>query len=147
MRRWPGTSEISCITYETLAEEVPVGAMIMLDDGKVEMVVEDVNVDLGDLYCRVVIGGTLSNNRGVNFPNVHLSVSAMTGKDREDLRFGLSEGVDWVALSFVCTPEDILEVKDLIVASGRNASVVAKIEKHEAIANMEAILSVCDGVS
>ena len=145
-RKVDGTVAISCITYDTLAEEVPIGAVIMLDDGKVEMVVEDVNVELGDLYCRVVIGGTLSNNKGVNFPNVHLLVSAMTDKDREDLRFGLSEGVDWVALSFVCTPEDVLEVKDLIAASGRNASVVAKIEKHEAIANMEAILSVCDGV-
>jgi pyruvate kinase len=145
-RKVDGTSEISCITYDTLAEEVPKGAVIMLDDGKVEMVVEDVNVELGDLYCRVVIGGTLSNNKGVNFPNVHLLVNAVTEKDREDLRFGLSEGVDWVALSFVCTPEDVLEVKDLIAASGRNASVIAKIEKHEAISNMEAILSVCDGV-
>ena len=145
-RQVDGTSAISCITYDTLATEVPIGAVIMLDDGKVEMVVEDVNVELGDLYCRVVIGGTLSNNKGVNFPNVHLLVSAMTDKDREDLRFGMSEGVDWVALSFVCTPEDILELKDLITASGRKASVIAKIEKHEAIANMEAILSVCDGV-
>jgi pyruvate kinase len=77
---------------------------------------------------------------------VHLSVKAMTDKDRTDLVFGLAEGVDWVALSFVCCPEDILELKELIAKSGRNVGVIAKIEKHEAIAQMQEILEVCDGV-
>ena len=140
------TKEISSISYDSLADEVPLGAVIMLDDGKVEMKVESVDRAKGDLYCSVVIPGVLSDCKGVNFPNVHLSVKALTDKDKEDLRFGLSEGVDWVALSFVCNPEDILEVKDLIAAAGKNVGVIAKIEKHEAIARMDEILSVCDGV-
>jgi pyruvate kinase len=142
----PGTQTISSVTYDNLAREVPVGAVILLDDGKVELKVDEVDPELGELRCSTVIAGVLSNNKGVNFPNVHLSVSAMTDKDRTDLAFGLAEGVDWVALSFVCSPEDVLELKELIAKSGRNVKVIAKIEKHEAIAKMQEILEVCDGV-
>ncbi|MBO1061634.1 MAG: pyruvate kinase [Aphanizomenon flos-aquae MDT14a] len=141
-----GTQEISCVTYNYLAEEVPVGAKILLDDGKVEMVVEDINRDKGDLHCRVTVPGKLSNNKGVNFPGVYLSIKAMTDKDREDLMFGLDQGVDWVALSFVRNPQDIIEIKELISSAGKSVPVVAKIEKHEAIEQMEAVLSLCDGV-
>jgi len=141
-----GTSTISSVTYSPLAAEVPVGATILLDDGRVEMVVEEVDQTQKELHCRVVVGGKLSDNKGVNFPGVPLSIRAMTDKDRRDLRFGLNQGVDWVALSFVCTPEDVLEIKELIANSGKPVPVIAKIEKHEAIAQMEAILSLCDGV-
>jgi pyruvate kinase len=141
-----GTQEISCVTYDYLAEEVPVGAKILLDDGRVEMVVEDINRDKGDLHCRVTVAGKLSNNKGVNFPGVYLSIKAMTDKDREDLMFGLDQGVDWVALSFVRNPQDIIEIKELISSTGKHVPVVAKIEKHEAIEQMEAVLALCDGV-
>ncbi len=141
-----GSQTISSVTYDNLAMEVPVGAVILLDDGKVELKVDEIDPEAGELRCSVVIAGVLSNNKGVNFPNVHLSVKAMTDKDRADLVFGLAEGVDWVALSFVCNPEDILELKDLIAKSGRNVKVIAKIEKHEAISKMQEILEVCDGV-
>ncbi|BAZ79085.1 pyruvate kinase [Sphaerospermopsis kisseleviana CS-549] len=141
-----GTQEISCVTYDYLAEEVPVGSKILLDDGRVEMVVEEINRDKGDLHCRVTVAGKLSNNKGVNFPGVYLSIKAMTDKDREDLMFGLDQGVDWVALSFVRNPQDIIEIKELITSTGKNVPVVAKIEKHEAIEQMEAVLSLCDGV-
>ena len=141
-----GTQEISCVTYDYLAEEVPVGSNILLDDGKVEMVVEEINREKGDLHCRVTVPGKLSNNKGVNFPGVYLSIKAMTDKDREDLMFGLDQGVDWVALSFVRNPQDIIEIKELISSTGKNVPVVAKIEKHEAIEQMEAVLSLCDGV-
>jgi pyruvate kinase len=141
-----GTQEISCVTYNYLAEEVPVGANILLDDGKVEMVVEEINREKGDLHCRVTVPGKLSNNKGVNFPGVYLSIKAMTDKDREDLMFGLDQGVDWVALSFVRNPQDIIEIKELISSAGKSVPVVAKIEKHEAIEQMEAVLSLCDGV-
>jgi pyruvate kinase len=140
-----GTQEISCVTYDYLADEVPPNACIMLDDGRVEMVVESVDRDKGDLHCRVTVGGTLSNNKGVNFPGVYLSVKAMTDKDREDLMFGLDQGVDWVALSFVRNPQDIIEIKELISSTGKQVPVIAKIEKHEAIEQMEAVLSLCDG--
>jgi pyruvate kinase len=141
-----GTQEISCVTYDYLADEVPVGAKILLDDGRVEMVVEDINREKGDLYCRVTVAGKLSNNKGVNFPGVYLSIKAMTDKDREDLMFGLDQGVDWVALSFVRNPQDLIEIKELISSTGKNVPVVAKIEKHEAIEQMESVLSLCDGV-
>lgn len=142
----PGTQTISSVTYDKLAEEVPEGATILLDDGKVEMVVEKVDRDAQELHCRVVVGGTLSNSKGVNFPGVYLSIKAMTDKDRQDLMFGLDQGVDWVALSFVRNPEDILEIKELIANAGKEVPVIAKIEKHEAIEQMEAVLSLCDGV-
>ncbi|MCU0565695.1 MAG: pyruvate kinase [Oculatellaceae cyanobacterium Prado106] len=142
----PGTQEMSSVTYEPLADEVPSGATILLDDGKVEMVVEKVDPAARELHCRVVVGGVLSNNKGVNFPGVYLSIKALTDKDKEDLMFGLDQGVDWVALSFVRNPQDVLEIKELIASAGKNVPVIAKIEKHEAIEQMEAVLSLCDGV-
>jgi pyruvate kinase len=141
-----GTQTISSITYEPLAREVTAGATILLDDGRVEMRVEKVDPAAGELYCRTVVGGKLSNNKGVNFPNVYLSVKALTDRDRKDLLFGLDQGVDWVALSFVRNPQDILEIKELISAAGKNVPVIAKIEKHEAIEQMDEILPLCDGV-
>jgi pyruvate kinase len=141
-----GNQERACVTYDKLAPEVPTGATILLDDGKVEMQVEAVDLDAQELHCRVVVGGTLSNNKGVNFPGVYLSVKALTDKDREDLLFGLNQGVDWVALSFVRNPQDVLEIKEIIAAAGKNVPVIVKIEKHEAIEQMEAILSLSDGV-
>lgn len=145
-RLLPGTQEMSSVTYEPLADEVPEGATILLDDGRVEMIVERVDSVNRELHCRVVVGGVLSNNKGVNFPGVYLSIRALTDKDKEDLMFGLDQGVDWVALSFVRNPQDVLEIKELISSAGKNVPVIAKIEKHEAIEQMEAVLSLCDGV-
>jgi len=141
-----GSQTLSSVTYDLLAEEVPCGATILLDDGRVEMQVEQIDRAAKELHCRVVVGGVLSNNKGVNFPGVYLSIKAMTDKDRQDLTFGLDQGVDWVALSFVRNPQDVLEIKDLISNAGKQVPVIAKIEKHEAIDQMEAILALCDGV-
>ncbi|QIZ69421.1 pyruvate kinase [Oxynema aestuarii] len=145
-REVPCTQEISSVTYEPLADEVPEGATILLDDGRVEMRVEKVDRVTRELHCITVVGGTLSNSKGVNFPGVYLSVKALTDKDREDLLFGLDQGVDWVALSFVRNPQDILEIKELISSTGKHVPVIAKIEKHEAVEQMEAILPLCDGI-
>lgn len=141
-----GTQTISWVTYDLLAQEVPAGATILLDDGRVEMLVEEVDRVNRELHCRVVVGGILSNNKGVNFPGVYLSIKALTEKDRQDLLFGLGQGVDWVALSFVRNPQDVLEIKEIISSAGKQVPVIAKIEKHEAIDQMEAILPLCDGV-
>lgn len=141
-----GTQERACVTYDKLAQEVPSGSTILLDDGKVEMVVDRVDLANQELHCRVVVGGILSNNKGVNFPGVYLSIKALTDKDREDLMFGLNQGVDWVALSFVRNPQDVLEIKEIIANTGKQVPVIVKIEKHEAIEQMEAILSLSDGV-
>lgn len=141
-----GTQFISCVTYDLLAEEVPAGSRILLDDGRVEMRVEEVDRVAKELHCRVVVAGVLSDNKGVNFPGVYLSIKALTDKDRQDLMFGLDQGVDWVALSFVRNPQDVLEIKDIISSAGKQVPVIAKIEKHEAIDQMEAVLALCDGV-
>ncbi|MGC8713050.1 MAG: pyruvate kinase [Leptodesmis sp.] len=141
-----GNQAMSSVTYEPLADEVPEGAVILLDDGRVEMRVEEVKRSAGELHCQVMVGGVLSNNKGVNFPGVYLSIKALTDKDKKDLTFGLDQGVDWVALSFVRNPQDVLEIKELISAAGKQVPVIVKIEKHEAIQEMEAILSISDGV-
>lgn len=145
-RALPGCQEISSVTYEPLADEVPEGSIILLDDGRVEMIVDKIDQANRELHCQVTVGGVLSNNKGVNFPGVYLSIKALTDKDRTDLMFGLDQGVDWVALSFVRNPQDVLEIKELISSAGKHVPVIAKIEKHEAIEQMEAILSICDGV-
>ena len=89
---------IATVTYARLADEVKAGSRILLDDGRVEMVAERVDQVGQSLHCRVTVGGVLSNNKGVNFPDVQLSIRALTPKDRRDLAFGLQNGVDWVAL-------------------------------------------------
>ena len=139
-------NKIANVTYEKLLEEISLGKRILLDDGRVEMIVENINKPDNLLECRVTVGGVLSNNKGVNFPDVQLSVKALTEKDKKDLQFGLSAGVDWIALSFVRNPSDINEIKDLINEFGYSTPVVAKIEKFEAIDQIDSVLPLCDGV-
>ena len=139
-------NEIANVTYEKLVEEVSIGKRILLDDGRVEMIVENVDINRNLLRCRVTVGGVLSNNKGVNFPDVQLSVKALTDKDKRDLEFGLKAGVDWIALSFVRNPSDINEIKDLINEYGYSTPIVAKIEKFEAIDQIDSVLPLCDGV-
>ena len=141
-----GTQERSWVTYDKLAQEVPEGATILLDDGRVEMRVEAVDPAAGELFCRTIVGGTLSDNKGVNFPGVRLSIRAVTEKDKEDLYFGLNQGVDWVALSFVRDPSDVLELRELMAAAGKRVPIIVKIEKHEAIQQLPQILALSDGV-
>ncbi len=140
------TKSIANVTYKKLAQEVTSGKRILLDDGKIEMIVEKVDIGNNLLECKVTVGGVLSNNKGVNFPDVQLSVKALTDKDIEDLEFGLTVGVDWIALSFVRNPTDINEIKNLINKNGHSIPVVAKIEKFEAIDQIDSILPLCDGV-
>ena len=134
------TKSIANVTYNKLAQEVTSGKRILLDDGKIEMIVENVDIGNNLLECKVTVGGVLSNNKGVNFPDVQLSVKALTDKDIEDLEFGLTAGVDWIALSFVRNPSDINEIKNLINKNGHSIPVVAKIEKFEAIDQIDSIL-------
>ena len=138
--------QIATVTYDRLASEVHPGNRILLDDGKVEMAVDWIDQAEQTLHCKVTVGGVLSNNKGVNFPDVQLSVRALTAKDRNDLAFGLQLGVDWVALSFVRNPSDMQEIRELIRTLGFQTPVVAKIEKFEAIDQIDAILPLCDGV-
>jgi pyruvate kinase len=117
---------------------------VLLDDGLLELRVEGADKD--GLLCLVVHGGLLSSHKGVNFPGLSLSIKSPTEKDLEDLRFGIREGVDFVALSFVQEAPDILKVKDEIEAAGAGIQVIAKLERASALENLEDILDACDGV-
>lgn len=125
---------------EIFAALVP-GSDLLIDDGRVHLRVEHCGPDYAE--TSVVSGGTVSDRKGVNVPGVVLPLSAMTEKDRADLAFGLSMGVDWVALSFVQRPEDIIEIKSIV---GERAGIVAKLEKPMAIARLEAIVEESDAV-
>ena len=131
-------------TFLPLPKEVHRGDRILLSDGLIELRVESVR--LKDVNCRVVNGGALGEHKGINLPGVKLRVPALTAKDKADLKFALAQGVDYVAVSFVRRPEDVLLAKKLIRSAGKDTPVIAKLEKPEAIESLAQILKVSDGV-
>ncbi len=139
-----GTPELISTTYDPLPQDVKPGDRILLDDGNLELRVLGTSGDTVD--CEVVHGGRLHTHKGMNLPGVRLSTPALTEKDRRDLAFGMANGVDYVALSFVRQPGDVAEVKALVAAGGARIPVIAKIEKREAVDQLPAILEVADGV-
>ncbi|GAB6094505.1 pyruvate kinase [Desulfatiferula olefinivorans] len=132
------------VSYKPLPSEVKVSDIILLADGMMELIVRDIRG--GDIHCDVIIGGTLTSNKGINLPSGTIKAPSLTDKDREDLAFGIAHDVDYIALSFVRTPEDVRELKEIIAQAGKDIPVVAKIEKHEAIDNIEGILNETDAV-
>jgi pyruvate kinase len=131
-------------TYANLPGDVNRGERILLADGTLELKV--VAKTDTEVECVVVLGGMLGEKKGINLPGVKVSAPSLTNKDIEDLDFGLKLGVDYVALSFVRTPKDIVEAKERIAASGKSAHVVAKIERPEAIEHFDAILNETDAI-
>jgi pyruvate kinase len=131
-------------TFRPLPREVKSGDRILLSDGLIELRVEKVRGQ--EVISRVVNGGLLGEHKGINLPGVKLRVPALTPKDREDLRFALAHNVDFVAASFVRRPEDVLLAKALIRRAKKDTPVISKLEKPEAIENLEGILRVSDGV-
>jgi pyruvate kinase len=131
------------VNYAKLPEEVKKGSIIMLDDGKKKLIVE--KVEGTEIFTKVVVGGELKARRGVNIPGAYLSVSSITAKDKKDLQFGLEEGIDIVALSFVRTAKDVLDLKKLLKKAPHYVPIITKIETQEAIDNLDAILEVADG--
>ena len=131
-------------TFLPLPREVHRGDRILLSDGLIELRVESVR--LREVNCRVVNGGALGEHKGINLPGVQLRVPALTPKDKADLKFALAQGADYIAVSFVRRPEDVLLAKSLIRRAGKETPVIAKLEKPEAIENLEEILRVSDGV-
>ena len=130
--------------YAGLPRDVRPGDRILLDDGLIELRVESVLGD--DVRCTVVNGGPLKDRKGMNLPNIPVSAPALTDKDRDDARFALELGVDFLALSFVRRPDDVEDLKKLIAAAGRSTPVIAKIEKPEALDAIDEILDVADGL-
>jgi pyruvate kinase len=140
-----GNEERIYITYENFPQDVKAGEIILLDDGKLQMRVIETNYR-DEVVCEIVHGGILTSRKGVNLPNTKVSIPSLTIEDRKNLDFVLANDVEWIGLSFVRNAEDIIELKDLIKAAGKKARVVAKIEKPEAIANIDAIIAVTDAV-
>ncbi len=130
--------------YKNLVKDAHVGARILFDDGLMEA--EAFEKDREVLKIKIKVGGILKSNKGINLPYVKVSAPAFTDKDREDLMFGLKQGIDYIALSFVRTAEDVLEVKTLLHSMKINIPIVSKIEKPEALDNMESIIQVSDAI-
>jgi pyruvate kinase len=139
-----GTAELISTTYEPLPRDTTAGDQILLDDGNLELRV--LSVAAGRVECEVVDGGVLRSNKGMNLPGVVLSTPALTEKDRRDLLFGVQHQVDYVAMSFVRRAEDVRDAKALVRSMGEATPVISKIEKPQAIDNLETILAASDGV-
>jgi pyruvate kinase len=132
------------VDYPQVITDTPLGAPILLADGTIELRVE-ARTDTA-LKCRVVVGGVLRSQVGINFPMHSLKVSAFTDKDREDLRFGIAQGVDFIAMSYVRSRQDVREAKEFMRGLGADLPIIAKIEKHEALGELEDILEEADGL-
>ncbi|MGH7393021.1 MAG: pyruvate kinase [Candidatus Rokuibacteriota bacterium] len=139
-----GTAERASVSHPEYLEEVHPGDEIWMDDGMIQLRVEQVGAD--EVRCRVVAGGRLSDHKGISLPRVPLPVSCLTEKDREDLRFGIRQGVDFVAVSFVRSAADIAEVRKFLRDQGADLPIVAKLERQEIVANLPGILTMVDAV-
>jgi len=140
----PGDESRVQVDFPEIIAEIPVEARVLLADGQIELRVERKTADA--LHCLVLVGGVLRSHVGINFPSYSLSVPALTPKDREDLSFGVKMGVDYIGLSYVRSPQDVLEARDLIRSLGGDIPIIAKIEKHEALGHLESILKEADGL-
>jgi pyruvate kinase len=132
------------VSYHALPSQVKPGDRILLADGMMELTVERTTPD--EIVCTVITGGMLTSNKGINLPSSSLDIPALTEKDRRDLIFGLEMDVDYVALSFVRAAADIHAIKKIIHRQGKQTPVIAKIEKHEALDHIDAILEAADGI-
>lgn len=140
-----GTAEKAYMSYEQLPRDVKVGEIILIDDGKIKLEVTHTNLK-DTVTTRVVYGGILSSKKGVNLPNTKVALPSLTEKDIQDALFALEHNVDWIALSFVRSVEDIVDLRKLIKHSRKTARIVAKIEKPEAIAEIDQIIDMTDAV-
>jgi pyruvate kinase len=133
------------ITYDTFPQDVQANEIILLDDGKLQLKVIETNRK-DNVLCEIIHGGILTSRKGVNLPNTKVSIPSLTEEDLTNLQFALQNDVEWIGLSFVRTGEDIVELKRIISRSGKAARVIAKVEKPEAIDNIDAIIAATDGV-
>lgn len=139
-----GTKEAVGVAYEGLSDDVEVGDTLLLDDGHLNLEVTE--VDGSRIICQVIVGGELGNQKGINRHGGGLSAPALTDKDRADIIFAAEQAVDWVAVSFVRGPDDINEARKLLRDAGGQGHIVAKIERSEAVKNLEAIVDASDAV-
>jgi pyruvate kinase len=140
-----GTMDRIYVSYPNLSEDVKVGEKILIDDGKLEVVVKEITAKK-EVKVQVTLGGILYPKKGVNLPDTDISLPSLTEKDLSDLDYLMTQQVDWIALSFVRHPKDLKDLKKKIKAKGHSAKVIAKIEMPQAIANLNDIISESDGV-
>lgn len=134
------------VVYPQLADDVATGSLILIDDGSIRLVVETADPAARRVRAKVVVGGTATSRKGVNLPGVQVSAPSLTEKDREDLTNMVALGIDWIALSFVRRVEDVLEVRALIEELGGQQPVIAKLERPEALDDLEAIVGASDAI-
>ena len=143
-RQVVGTEERASVTHPEYLREVRAGDRIWMDDGMIQLAVEETNGT--EVHCRVVVGGRISDHKGISLPRVQLPASCLTAKDRDDLRFGIEHGVDWVAVSFVRSAADISDVRRFLHDLGADIPIVAKLERQEVLGNLPGILTMVDAV-
>ncbi len=139
-----GGNGIVSLPHPEFLRDIEAGTILLLDDGNLQFNVRE--ADGRNLLCDVLVGGPLKSRKGVSAPNARLTLSAITDKDREDIRFALAKDCDYMAMSFVRSAADIRELKGLMKQLGQHAAVIAKIEMGEALENIEEIIAVCDGI-
>jgi len=140
-----GTAEEFSINYSQLPQDVQKGERILLDDGKLMLEIESTN-GKDEIKAKVIFGGVLTSNKGVNLPNTKISMPCLTDKDLIDLDFAIAHKLDWIGLSFVRSSKDIIELKTIIAKNNANAKVIAKIEKPEALEDIDAIITETDAL-
>lgn len=140
-----GNKERIYVSYPNLYADVKIGDKIMIDDGKMEVEVKSIEKN-NDVKVEVLLGGTLSSNKGINLPDTKISLPALTKKDIEDLEFIIQQKLDWVALSFVRKVEDIIQLREILNKSNSKTKIIAKIEKPEALTNIRDIIIESDGI-
>ena len=139
-----GTNEICSITYKDLPMDVEPNGTIMLDDGLIKLQIQTVNDT--DIVCTVLNSGKIKNKKGVNVPGVHLSMPYMSQRDKDDIIFGIQQGYDFIAASFVRTAQDVYDIRNLLNQYDSNIRIIAKIENREGVNNIDSILSAADAV-
>jgi len=139
-----GNAQLVSTSYKALARDVNEGDMLLIDDGKIEL--RALSTTETEVVCEVIYGGTLKSRKGINLPQSNVSAPSLTEKDYADLLFGLEHDVDWIALSFVRTAQDVEELQRIIKEKAKTSKVVAKIEKPQAVDNIDAIIEVSDAI-
>lgn len=140
-----GNAERAAVTYPKLYEDEKPGNRILIDDGLVELVVREVRGE--DIICEVVNGGVVSDHKGINVPNVHINLPYMSERDKEDVLFGIEQGVDFVAASFTRTAEDVMQIRTLLDENGgKDINIIAKIENAEGVEKIDEIIAAADGI-
>ena len=140
----PGTADIISTTYSRLIHDIKEGDTVLVDDGLIELRVLSKTKDA--VSCEVVHGGLLKEHKGINLPGVNVSAPSLTRKDKRDINFGVKSGVDFFALSFVRSAKDLKQIKSVIKKQGSDIPVIAKIEKPEAVDNLDGVLKIADGI-